>query len=354
MSLKNLIGLSLLSLFACPCVLYSQTSLEEIISDMHEPHEGRPHGVPDNYDWALKPRYGAESPPETWDAAIAWGQLYEWIGGNPATNTRVQIRDLEMYYLSKADLQWHALQKAVEVEGAAYVEDFAGDIHKPADVRKESDGSVSVTCGDGFNFHFWPKQGRVNYPKNDVKGCYVTVRARLIMDDPNGEDDRDSARYVMSVGGDWWKSLTAVWDNWTTNKDMGIGRFRFVTPEWKSFNMITLPADTVRKYIPPFHTEAPVSYYSKTFINRKNLRIYPNPVSSSSQVEFSLSDPGLVRITILGLNGQLLQNLTNKVYPAGEHTILWDPSAFPDGVYAIELENNLHVEHSKCVVIRGK
>jgi len=354
MSIKKLLGLQLISLVVFPFALNGQTSLEEIISDMVEPHEGRPHGMPANYDWALNPRYGTESPPETWNAAIAWGQLYEWIEGNPATNTRVQIRDLEMYYLSKTDLQWHALQQAVEVSGAAYVEDFAGDVNKLADKRKENDGSISVTCGDGYNFHFWPKQGRTVYPKNDVKGCYVTVRARLIMNDPDGNDDRDSARYVMSVGGDWWESLTAVWDNWTTNKDIGIGRFRFVTPEWKSFNMITLPGDTVRKYVPPFRTEDPASYSPENEISSKKFRIYPNPVSSVSSIEFSLSDPGPVKLTVWGLDGKLLQDLARGQYPAGEHTILWDPSVLPIGIYSLKLEDDLHVEQLKCVVVKGQ
>ena len=47
-----------------------------------------------------------------------------------------------MYYLSKTDLQWHALQNALEVSGASYVEDFVGDVNKPADKRMEKDGSV--------------------------------------------------------------------------------------------------------------------------------------------------------------------------------------------------------------------
>ena len=94
MLLKKFFVFQLFLFIVFPFAVFSQTSLEEIISDMTEPHEGRPHGVPSNYDWALKPRRGAETPPETWNAAIAWGQLYEWIEGNPATNTRVQIRDL--------------------------------------------------------------------------------------------------------------------------------------------------------------------------------------------------------------------------------------------------------------------
>ncbi len=244
-------------IFALCAPVFSQTNLEELITDMTEAHEGRPHGVPLSVDWSVAPRYGAESPPDTWDAAITWGQLYEWIEGNPALNTRVQIRDLEMYYLSKSDLKWHLLQSAKRVDGAAYVEDFQGDVNRPADIRMEEEGSISVTAGDGYNFHFWPREGRINFPRGDVKGIYTTVRARLIMDDPEGADDRNAARYVMGVGGDWWESLSAVWDNWTTNWDMGIGRFRFVTEEWKSFNMISLPPDTIRKYPPPFHTDGP-------------------------------------------------------------------------------------------------
>ena len=245
------------ALFALYIPVFGQTSLEEIISDMTEPHEGRPHGVPLSIDWASAPRYGAEAPPDSWDAAITWGQLYEWIDGNPSTNTRVQIRDLEMYYLSKSDLKWHLLQSAKLVDGAAYVEDFQGDVNRPADKRMEEDGSISVTAGEGYNFHFWPEEGRINFPRGDVKGIYTSLRARLILDDPEAADDRSTARYLMGVGGDWWESMNAVWDNWTTNWDMGIGRFRFVTEQWKSFNMISLPPDSVRKYPPPYHTEGP-------------------------------------------------------------------------------------------------
>ncbi len=332
--------------------LNAQTNLEEIINDMILPHEGRPHGVPDSFDWAKKPRVGAEAPPETWDAAIAWGQLYEWIDGNPASNTRVQIKDLELHYLSKTDLKWHTLQVSLKVDGAAYVEDFAGDVNKPADKRTESDGSVSVTCGEGYNFHFWPSQGRVKYPKNEVKGCYATVKARLIMDDPEGVDDRESARYVMGVGGDWWESLTAVWDNWTTNWDMGIGRFRFVTSEWKSFNMITLPADTVRKYPPPSHPEIGVGEIQKNEVYGKNFIIYPNPATSMARIKFISQDKGIIKLTAWSSEGKLIHSIADQEYTAGEHILNWDLSMIPKGMYFIKLEGNLNSENSRCIVVK--
>ena len=250
MTKQHLFRLKIILLLFIPIVSYSQTTLDEIINDMKLPGEGLPHGT--NADWAAKPRVGAQTPPDGWNAVIAWGQLFEWINGNPATNTRVQIKDLELYYLSKADHKWHQLQKSVEVEGAAYVEDYADDVSKPADIRYESDGSVSVTAGGGYNFHFWPKSGRITFPKDDVVGCYATVKARLIVNNPALPDDRATAKYLLSIGGDWWQTLTIGWDQYKTNSDIGIGRFRFVTSEWKSFNMYSLPEDTIRKNPPPF------------------------------------------------------------------------------------------------------
>ncbi len=132
-------------------------SIQTIISDMQPPHQGRPRGVPQSYDWAAGPRIGMGNNPKEFRAMTAWGQLYEAAEGNSATNSRVQIRNIRAYLLSKRDGRWHLLQRSRVVEGAAYREDFAKDINKPTDVRNEKDGSISVKAGNGYNFHFWPK-----------------------------------------------------------------------------------------------------------------------------------------------------------------------------------------------------
>jgi hypothetical protein len=218
---------------------------------MTYPHEGMPHGVSTSYDWALGPRLSMGNNPEGFKAMTAWGQLYESAGGNPATNTRVQIKNIQAYLLSKQDNKWHLLQSSKKIEGAAYREDFAGDVHKPADIRYEPDGSISVKAGQGYNFHFWCPNGRVSINPKDVAGIFVTVQARLIIDNPQQADDRFKARYLLSVGGDYWLNLTAKWDKWTTNSDIGIGKFKHVTTEWQAFNIITLSPTEIRKNPPP-------------------------------------------------------------------------------------------------------
>ncbi|MBN1480705.1 T9SS type A sorting domain-containing protein [candidate division KSB1 bacterium] len=328
-------------------------SLEDIIGDITLPHEGLPHGVPSSYDWAQKPRRGAQQPPEDWTAAIAWGQLYEWIEGNPATNTRVQIRDMEMLYLSKSDGQWHQLQKSLRIDGAAYVEDFVGDINKPADIRTEPDGSISVTAGDGYNFHFWPSSGRVEIPENDVEGCFVTVQCRLILENPDGVDDRNEAKYLMSVGGDWWESMTAVWDQWRTNADMGIGRFRFITPEWKGYNMISLPVDRVRENPPPFAGSTAIDDSPITNIQDFHLtQNYPNPFNPSTTIRYDLPHSSHVQLQIYDVNGHLIQTLVDGFRPAGRHVVEFSSSRLPSGAYFCTLTAGNLTQVRKMLLIQ--
>lgn len=228
-------------------------AVEMIVNDMTLPHEAAPSGVPESYDWQPGPRigYGNEMPPD-WSAFIAWGQVYEDAEGSPATNTRVQIRDLEAYVLGAETGRWELLQFGRLVEGAAYREDFADDVSVPADVRVEADGTISVRLEDGYNFHFWPAGGRLSIDPSQIGGITVTVQARLVVDDPALPDDRAQARYLMSAGADYWRALDAQWSNdWTANGDVGIGRFRFITTEWQAFHMTTAAADVVCANPPP-------------------------------------------------------------------------------------------------------
>ena len=226
-------------------------SMATIGDDMNLPHAGRPRGVPDHYNWVLKPRVGAGNNPKGFTALTAWGQVYEDATGNPATNTRVQIRNLKTFLLSRRTGRWKLIQNSVSVSGAAYREDYVNDDNQPADVRQESNQGVSVKAGNGYNFHFWTTTGRATIDPTDVGGVFVTVQARLILDSPARPDDRSQARYLLSVGGDYWLNTTARWDNFKTNHDIAMGRFKYVTSEWQAFNMTTLSRAKLLRNPPP-------------------------------------------------------------------------------------------------------
>ncbi|HEY9770125.1 MAG TPA: hypothetical protein V6C71_16825 [Coleofasciculaceae cyanobacterium] len=230
--------------------------VKTIIYDMTPPHEGIPKGVPENLDWASQPRLSMGNNPGNFQAMTAWGHLYEDATGNPAVNSRVQIKNIKAYMLGKQDGKWHLLQSSQKVEGAAYREDYAGNASKSADIRYEKNDSISVKAGKGYNFHFWPTTGRVSIDPKNVAGIYTAVQARLVIDNPRLADDRSKARYLLGMGGDYWKSLNAQWDSsWTTVGDIGIGKFKYVKKRWRTFTMTTLSATQISQNPPPVEVD---------------------------------------------------------------------------------------------------
>lgn len=236
-----------------------RNNLDTVINDMGLLHDAPPHGVPAAWSWANVPRLGLGNNPGEWTQFTAWGQIYEAANGNNATNTRLEIKDLEAFYLSRRDNQWHKLQGAMagqsggKLHGARYVEDFANNENRAADTREEPDGGLSVTLDKGHNFHFYPA-ARAEIDPEDIAGVFATARARTIVADPNQPDDRANARYLMNVGADYWLK-DAHWDHLKNNNDAGIGRFKYVTPAWQSFNMTTLSGVALRRNPPPMNDQ---------------------------------------------------------------------------------------------------
>src|ERR1700722_20412068 len=77
----------------------SSTVGTQIASDMIGTSEGLPHGVPLSYDWASGPVVEMGNNANGQQAMTGWGVVYEASQGNPATNTRVNIRNVQSYFL---------------------------------------------------------------------------------------------------------------------------------------------------------------------------------------------------------------------------------------------------------------
>ncbi|RMG74828.1 MAG: hypothetical protein D6722_01935 [Bacteroidetes bacterium] len=118
-------------------------------------------------------------------------------------------------------------------------------------MRVEPGGGLPVAMKAGYNFHFWSAGGRVSIDPTDIAGVWVAIEARLIGESPVMAPDPE-ARLMLSAGADYWESLTAEWDQWTTNGDIGIGRFRFLSSEWQAFHMHSLTEAQLEANPPPF------------------------------------------------------------------------------------------------------
>ncbi|MEE1673806.1 hypothetical protein SNR37_003233 [Agarivorans aestuarii] len=221
-------------------VLLQPALAQRLSDDMSLPHQMLPSGVPSSYDWSHVPRIGYGNYPGEFSAFLSWGQAYLAAGSEPVDNVRIQIAYLTSYVLDSEDGLWYVLQSSSDVDGHYYREDFVDDENKIADLRKEELGS-SVTLTADYNFHFWPKSsGRKAISESRIAGVISVVAARLVLEDPSDPDNRDQAQYLMSVGSDYWLDKQAGWQQWTTNGDVGIGRFSRISNDWQWFTMHTL------------------------------------------------------------------------------------------------------------------
>ena len=215
-------------------------SLDRILYSMNGPHEGAPHGVPTSFSWAQGPSLRSVGPPAGMSAITSWGQIYADSSDSRPANVRVELRNMETYVWSNSRNEWTRVQADAHVDGAHYLEDFAGNSSMPANLRAEADGGVSTTMDSGYNFHFWPagERGTLTEP-SDVGAVYTTMQARLILDDPNGPDNRSQARYLANAGADWWRTTTASFGDGNNNPGVGQSRFTYLTSDWTAINFYT-------------------------------------------------------------------------------------------------------------------
>lgn len=226
-------------------------SLQTIKEDMTLPHESHPHGVPSSFHWYNMPHVGAgNNPPNGYTAMLPWGQVY--CDDKPVQpeikNTRVHLRNLQAWYLSKQHNVWKVWTGPYTIGGAHYYEDFRGDYAQPASIRKENDGGISIMMIPGFNFHFWTK--RVLIDPSDIDGIWIFMQARLIVDDISKVDDRAKANYMVNCGGDYWKNLTNTASG-LLNPGIGMGRFRYIKNEWQTYNFHSLTEEQLANNPPP-------------------------------------------------------------------------------------------------------
>jgi hypothetical protein len=236
-----------LSVTVAPPATTGTSVANQIAADMQGVNEGYPHGVPLSYDWANGPVINMGNNSNGQQAITSWGVVYVASQGNLATNTRVNLRDLQLYFLQKSTAKWLLLQNTSRPDGAAYPEDFQGN-SVPGDVRSETDGSISVTAGNGYNFHFYPaNRGAIN--STDIGGVVAVFEARLIVGNPMLADDRSTAQYLCGAGADYYQNVSGP--GIQNNPSVGNGKMKYLKEEWRSFAMTTLTESQLANNPPP-------------------------------------------------------------------------------------------------------
>ena len=82
------------------------------------------------------------------------------------------------------------------------------------------------------------------------------------------------------------------------------------------------------------------------------LRSYPNPFNATTTLQYSLLQSSGVTIEIYNIVGQRVATIYEGFQDAGEHSIHWDSSAFPSGVYFARLEAGGQSQTVKMMLLK--
>jgi len=224
-------------------------------------HESEPHGVPKNYDWSAKTTLKRPEAPDSQTTYLNfWGQIYFDETNSKPMNTRVAVANCSVWGLEKSTNSWRSIMdnKPTALSGGAWAEDFQTKPPKGQfyDQRPEADGSQSFDMFPGYTAHYFPKYPNdlvnVGYDYSEfVTGCST----RLVKKSVTATDDRDDARYLLSVGNDWRRSDYQCEQNANGVSicgGIGVGKFVKITKDWRRVMYSTLSdSDLDSKPLPP-------------------------------------------------------------------------------------------------------
>jgi len=80
--------------------------------------------------------------------------------------------------------------------------------------------------------------------------------------------------------------------------------------------------------------------------------IYPNPFNGQTVISFELNQLELVEIGIFDISGRQIALVVKNEFNTGRHSIIWDASTVPTGVYFVKASMRGVVRASRIALVR--
>lgn len=236
----------------------SETAITQQYSTSHEATPNNPNPPAGIYNWVNAPRINPDGPfPQShWSAIGHWMTTYKVQGSSYYDNVGLLLQDPKAWIWNTATKSWDILSDDFEY-GTWYREDFWDDGSGNIAGTTEWETGVSanhskwvkikqISETSGRCFHPWgyQKNWRSNSNwSNDGQPYIVTkIDFKLVKYDEIGVDNLDKAQLVVNSGADWWRNVGDVWQpDWSTNRDMAVGKYILATKELKRAWCTNLP-----------------------------------------------------------------------------------------------------------------
>ncbi len=83
-----------------------------------------------------------------------------------------------------------------------------------------------------------------------------------------------------------------------------------------------------------------------------NVNVFPNPFRSRTTIQYDISENNNVSVKVFDIFGHLVKDLLNANQTAGEHKIIFEGNALPDGLYIVEIRTANQCEKKKLLLMR--
>jgi hypothetical protein len=79
---------------------------------------------------------------------------------------------------------------------------------------------------------------------------------------------------------------------------------------------------------------------------------YPNPFNPATTVRFDVPGPSIVLLEVYNMLGEKVATLVDRETAAGSHTVVWDASNMPSGLYLYRLKTGTFVATRRMVLVK--
>jgi hypothetical protein len=79
---------------------------------------------------------------------------------------------------------------------------------------------------------------------------------------------------------------------------------------------------------------------------------FPNPFNPETTISFGLPKSSHVTLTVFNTKGQIIQTLVDEIRNAGYHSVQWDASLVPSGIYVYQIRAEGFTMVKKCMLMK--
>lgn len=130
-----------------------------------------------------------------------------------------------------------------------------------------------------------------------------------------------------------------------------------------AFNHIYYYTIFARKYdnsysMPTSESQTSIILHSAGIAENSNLpkdfhiSCYPNPFNARTLITFTLPKSEKARVAIYDVSGRLVDIVADKIFNAGQNSIIWNATLKPSGVYFYSIKTPMHSETKAVVLIK--